>query len=181
MTSRIATMPRMPPVSITHSFGDIATATRIESIANTMSVSSTFTTVAQKADIPSQARAGIGRPALARVAGPEEVLVRQPEQVQPADELHQRQLDHVRREDDGQAAEDKGADDPVAQRLLLLLRGSPSTSTASTIALSALSSPSRRTSRRMVTRSAGAKSMWRPNKYDANGRRSASPSRHRHR
>ena len=52
MTTRIMTMPRMPPVRITQSFGDIATATRIESIANTMSVSSTFTTVAQKAVSP---------------------------------------------------------------------------------------------------------------------------------
>ena len=47
MTSRIITMPRMPPVRMTQRLGDIATATRIESIANTMSVSSTFTTVAQ--------------------------------------------------------------------------------------------------------------------------------------
>ena len=39
---------------MTHSFGDIATATRIESIAKTMSVSSTLTTVAQNADRPSQ-------------------------------------------------------------------------------------------------------------------------------
>ena len=42
---------------ITHSLLDIATATRIESMAKTMSVSSTFTTVAQKADRPSQGRA----------------------------------------------------------------------------------------------------------------------------
>ena len=47
-------MPSSPPVMITHSLGDIATATRIESMAKTMSVSSTLTTVAQKADIPSQ-------------------------------------------------------------------------------------------------------------------------------
>ena len=45
-------IPRIPPVTITHTFGDIATATRIESIAKTMSVSSTFTTVAQKAERP---------------------------------------------------------------------------------------------------------------------------------
>ena len=38
---------------ITQVFGDIATATRIESTAKTMSVSSTFTTVAQKAVSPS--------------------------------------------------------------------------------------------------------------------------------
>ena len=57
MTSRIAMMPRMPPVRTTHSFGDIATATRIESMANTTSVSSTLTTVAQKAVRPSHGRA----------------------------------------------------------------------------------------------------------------------------
>ena len=32
--SRIVMMPRIPPVSTTHSFGDIATATRMESIEN---------------------------------------------------------------------------------------------------------------------------------------------------
>ncbi|MNC96236.1 hypothetical protein D3C83_135590 [compost metagenome] len=50
-------IPRMPPVRITQVFDDIATATRIESIAKTMSVSSTLATVAQNADIPSMARA----------------------------------------------------------------------------------------------------------------------------
>ena len=55
----------MPPVRMTHSFGDIATATRIESIAKTMSVSSTFTTVAQNAVSPSHgwARRGFRRSA----------------------------------------------------------------------------------------------------------------------
>lgn len=43
---------------MTHVFGDIATATRIESTAKTMSVSSTFTTVAQNALSPSTGRAG---------------------------------------------------------------------------------------------------------------------------
>jgi hypothetical protein len=42
----------MPPERITHSFGDIATATRMESIAKTISVSSTLTTVAQNAGSP---------------------------------------------------------------------------------------------------------------------------------
>ena len=37
---------------MTQTFGDIATATRIESTAKTMSVSSTLTTVAQNADNP---------------------------------------------------------------------------------------------------------------------------------
>ena len=42
-------------------FGDIATATRIESMAKTMSVNSTFTTVAQNALSPSHgfARGGV--------------------------------------------------------------------------------------------------------------------------
>ena len=53
-------MPSSPPVTITHSLLDIATATRIESIAKTMSVSSTFTTVAQNAERPSQALACFG-------------------------------------------------------------------------------------------------------------------------
>ena len=107
-------------MSTTQSFGDIATATRIESMANTMSVSSTFTTVAQNAVSPSHGRAAGRASGAPRVAAPEEVLVRQPEQVQAADELHQRQLDHVRRKDDRQAAESEGADDAVPQRLLLL-------------------------------------------------------------
>ena len=51
-------MPRTPPVRITQSLGDIATATRIESMANTMSVSSTLTTVAQNAERPNAALAG---------------------------------------------------------------------------------------------------------------------------
>ena len=44
---------------ITQVFGDIATATRIESTAKTMSVSSTLTTVAQNADRPSHGVAGL--------------------------------------------------------------------------------------------------------------------------
>ena len=56
---------------ITHSLFDIATATRIESMAKTMSVSSTFTTVAQNADRPSHGRAGLKRRASApRPASP---------------------------------------------------------------------------------------------------------------
>ena len=60
MSSRIAAMPSMPPAMMTHSFGDIATATRIESIAKTMSVSSTLITVVQNADRPGQAVAVFG-------------------------------------------------------------------------------------------------------------------------
>ena len=62
MTSRIAMMPRMPPVSTTQALLDRPTATTTESIANTMSVSSTRTTVAQNAGNPSQGFArGISR------------------------------------------------------------------------------------------------------------------------
>ena len=57
ITSRIAMMPKIPPAMITHVFDDIATATRIESTANTISVSSTLTTVAQNAERPNAARA----------------------------------------------------------------------------------------------------------------------------
>ncbi len=52
-TNRIATIPRIPPVITTQSFGDIATATRIESIENARLISSTLTTVAQNGDRPS--------------------------------------------------------------------------------------------------------------------------------
>ena len=58
ITIRIVMIPRMPPLSTTHSFGDIATATRIESIAKTKSVSSTRTTVPQKAESPIHGLAG---------------------------------------------------------------------------------------------------------------------------
>ena len=53
MTIRMAMMPRMPPVRMTHVLFDIATATRMESMAKTMSVSSTFTTVDQNGDRPN--------------------------------------------------------------------------------------------------------------------------------
>ncbi len=56
---RIMMMPRMPPVITTQGFCDIATPTRIESMANTRSVSSTFTTVAQSGGRPSQGFAGV--------------------------------------------------------------------------------------------------------------------------
>ena len=52
-------MPRMPPVMTTHSLSETATATRIESMANTMSVNSTLTTVAQNGDSPSHGSAGL--------------------------------------------------------------------------------------------------------------------------
>ena len=52
---------------MTQIFGDIATATRIESIAKTMSVSSTLTTVAQNARQAQPGRRRLdGPPLLAR-------------------------------------------------------------------------------------------------------------------
>ena len=112
----------MPPVSTTHSFGDIATATRIESMANTISVSSTFTTVAQNAREPSHGRrrrAMSGAPRAA-AAGRNAGTAATPDRAPPS-ELHQRQLDHVRRQEDRHAAEQEGADNAVAERLLLLV------------------------------------------------------------
>ena len=45
-------MPMMPPAITTQSLGDIATATRIESIENARLIASTRTTVAQNGDRP---------------------------------------------------------------------------------------------------------------------------------
>ena len=53
---------------MTHIFGDIATATRIESTAKTMSVSSTFTTVAQNAERPSEGSRRLDRSTLASLS-----------------------------------------------------------------------------------------------------------------
>ncbi len=46
-TTRMATMPRMPPATLLRSLFETATATRIESIENARFTSSTRTTVAQ--------------------------------------------------------------------------------------------------------------------------------------
>ena len=66
----MAITPRIPPVMITHVLFDIATARRIESMANTMSVNSTFTTVDQNGLIPSQELAGFGVRLLAASSDP---------------------------------------------------------------------------------------------------------------
>ena len=84
----------------THSLSETATATRIESMAKTMSVSSTFTTVAQNGDSPSHGSAGligVARLAVAAVAVAE-VLERQVQQIQAADQLHPAERDEVRRQ-----------------------------------------------------------------------------------
>ena len=89
-------MPSRPPDSTTQIFGDIATATRIESTENAMFTSSTFTTVAHSADRPSHGWRPAG-PCCAprRFAAAEEVLVRQIQQVEAADELHDADADEV--------------------------------------------------------------------------------------
>ena len=88
ITIRIATMPSIPPVSTTHRFGDIATATRIESTENAILTSSTLTTVAQNADRPSHGRAGLGL--LARLPSPPRKKCRyvEVEQVEAAEQLY---------------------------------------------------------------------------------------------
>ena len=106
---------------ITQIFVDIATATRIESTAKTMSVSSTLTTVAQNADSPNaglRRRDGCGAPARRRRR--RSGLTGQVQQVAGADQLHPADRDQVDREQRREDAEDEGADDAVAQRLALL-------------------------------------------------------------
>ena len=77
---------------MTQSFGDIATATRIESTRRRGSISSTLTTVAQKALTgPATARAGFIGLALARrcCRCAEEVVLREVEQIEPAESFTQ--------------------------------------------------------------------------------------------
>ncbi len=92
----------MPPVITTHSLFDTATATRIESMAKTMSVNSTLTTVAQKGDSPSQGSRRLDLLAILAAGVREEMLVRQIQQVEAADQLHPSQVNQVRRERRGQ-------------------------------------------------------------------------------
>ena len=75
---------------ITHSLLDIATATRIESTAKTMSVNSTFTTVAQKADSPSHGRAGLNVRFCPSSGFSVKCAYGQIQQVGGADQLHPR-------------------------------------------------------------------------------------------
>ena len=105
---------------MTHVFGDIATATRIESTAKTMSVSSTFTTVAQKADSPSQGRAGLTARRSPAVAAAEEVAPRQVQQVAGPDQLDPRHLQQVHGEQRREDPEGERAENAVAERLALL-------------------------------------------------------------
>ena len=121
MTIRMAMMPRMPPVRITHVLFDIATATRIESMANTMSVSSTLTTVAQNAVSPSMALRRRRRAPIVSFFAAEEMRVRQIQQVRGAEQLDPAQLDQIHRQQRRDGAKEEGAENPVAERLLLLL------------------------------------------------------------
>ena len=122
MTSRIMTMPRMPPVRITHIFGDIATATRIESMAKTMSVSSTFTTVAQNGGQAEHRPVAFG--GVRRASSPAVLekwwTVRYSRYAAPASFTHP-ELDQVDGEQRRERAEDEGAEDAVAERLPLLV------------------------------------------------------------
>ena len=120
MTSRIAMMPKIPPAMITQVFDDIATATRIESTAKTMSVSSTLTTVAQNAESPNAALRLRDASALLRVSPAEEMLEGQIEQIGGADQLDPAERDQLDRQQRREDPEHEGADDPVAQRLALL-------------------------------------------------------------
>ena len=88
-----------------------------------MSVSSTFTTVAQNGDSPSHAVAGLIALRSSPSVAPEEVAVRQPEQVAGADQLHERHLHQVHGQQDRDDPEEERAEDAVAQRLALLVLG----------------------------------------------------------
>ena len=108
-------MPRIPPVNTTHSFGDMATATRIESIAKTMSVSSTFTTVDQNGVMPSIEEAFGGVRRVLGVARAEEVVAAQYERDTQPRRASPTQADQV----DGQQRRDRpegeGPDNAVAR------------------------------------------------------------------
>ena len=92
----------MPPVTTTQSFGDIATATRIESIENARLISSTRTTVAQNGDRPSIALRPRRLTPIVAFLVPEEVRVRQVQQVEAAEQLHPRDPDEVDGEQGGE-------------------------------------------------------------------------------
>ena len=118
----MAMMPRMPPVRMTHVLFDIATATRIESMAKTMSVSSTLTTVAQNAVSPSIARAGFGAPPVVPLFAAVKKCEygRYSRYAAPAS-LTQLEFDEVDREQCRNGSEEEGAQDAVPKGLLLLV------------------------------------------------------------
>ena len=117
----MATMPRRPPVRITQNLGDIATATRIESIEKARLTSSTLTTVPQSGESPSHGVRRLGRSApLVRIPAGKEVVLRQVHQIEPTEELDPADLDQIRRERGRDDAEGEGADQPIAQRFVLI-------------------------------------------------------------
>ena len=112
-------IPRIPPVTTTQSFGDIATATRIESIENARLINSTRTTVAQNGDSPSIPLALRRLTPIDTFFLPEEVRIRQIQQIKAAEQLHQREPNQIDGEQRRQNAERKAAQQPIAQRLLM--------------------------------------------------------------
>jgi hypothetical protein len=93
---------------MTQNLGDIATATRIESIEKARLTSSTLTTVPQSGESPSHRRAG------------KEVVLRQVQQIQSPEELDPADLNQIRREHRRDDAKGEGADQPIAQRFVLI-------------------------------------------------------------
>jgi len=83
------------------------------------------------------------------------MLVDQIEQIPGTGELHPPETNEVHGQQRRDCPEDKGAEDAVAQRFALLVFREAETSTASTIALSALSRPSSATSSAIVMKSDG--------------------------
>ena len=118
-------MPRMPPAIITHSLRDIATATRMESTAKTMSVNSTLITVDQNGREPHPRRCGFDRASVLPFVTAEEVAVREPQEIPGPDQLHEADLDQVHREKNRDDPEEERPQDPVAQRLLLIFPRQP--------------------------------------------------------
>ena len=110
-------MPRRPPVITTHIFGDIATATRIESIENARFTSSTRTTVAQNGR-QAEPRLRFRRRAavLAFLVAPE-VRVGEIEEVQAARQLHPDDADEVDGEQRRDEPEDESANESVPKGL----------------------------------------------------------------
>ncbi len=113
-------MPSMPPLNTTQVFCDIATATTIESTANTISVNSTFTTVAQNGERPSHGLAERHGATVFRLVLAEEVAEREIQQVEGAGQLHERDAEQVEAEQQRDRSEGERSHDSIAQGPLLL-------------------------------------------------------------
>ena len=152
-------MPSMPPVRITQSFGDIATRdqNRVDREDDVGQLDLDDGGPERRQPEPGCAFGG-ARGAPPRSPLPKKCAEREVQQVRRADQLHPPEPDQVH----GQQRRDAGtrtrrgcrsAAPSCCSRF-----GRPSTRTASTIALSALSSPSSATSSPMVSRSDGESS-----------------------